>query len=76
ERGYSITLLENGKALREPAQAAPGTRLTTRLANGEVRSVVEGGAAPQLSPQTAQQAAPHPRRRQSDNATEELALWQ
>ena len=76
ERGYSITLLENGKALREPAQAAPGTRLTTRLANGEVRSVVEGGAAPQLSPQTAQQAAPHPRRRHSDNATEELALWQ
>ena len=34
ERGYSITLLDDGRALRDPADAPAGTRLTTRLAAG------------------------------------------
>lgn len=71
ERGYSITMLDDGRALRDPAQAAPGARLTTRLAHGSVRSVVDGGPE-QVSPPTP------PRRRarppQSDS-TGELALW-
>ena len=35
ERGYSITLLDNGKALRDPAEAPSGTRLKTLLAAGK-----------------------------------------
>ena len=35
ERGYSITLLDNGKALRDPAEAPAGTRLKTLLAAGK-----------------------------------------
>ena len=39
-RGYSLTLDESGRVLRAVADAAPGMRLVTRLADGEVRSVV------------------------------------
>lgn len=39
KRGYSITLLD-GKALRRAADAPKGTRLTTRLAEGEISSEV------------------------------------
>ena len=35
ERGYSITLLDNGKALRDPAEAPTGTRLKTMLSAGK-----------------------------------------
>ena len=35
ERGYSITLLDDGRALRDPAEAPAGTRLTTRLTAGK-----------------------------------------
>ena len=35
ERGYSITLLDNGKALRDPAEAPAGTRLKTMLSAGK-----------------------------------------
>ena len=46
DRGYSLTFLADGRALRTPADAPAGTRLTTRLAHGaEVKSVVENGAA-------------------------------
>ena len=38
-RGYSITLL-NGRALRSAAQVKPGDMLHTRLADGEVASIV------------------------------------
>lgn len=40
ERGYSMTFLENGHALRNSSEAPPGTRLSTRLADGTVVSVV------------------------------------
>ena len=45
ERGYSITLLENGRALRDPSEAPVGTALTTRLAHGKTVSSVVGGVA-------------------------------
>ena len=35
ERGYSITLLDDGKALRDPAEAPAGTRLKTLLSAGK-----------------------------------------
>ncbi|MEM6459601.1 MAG: exodeoxyribonuclease VII large subunit [Planctomycetota bacterium] len=47
ERGYSVTLGPDGKALAAAADATPGATLTTVLADGRVRSVVEGeGAKP------------------------------
>ena len=39
-RGYSITL-KDGHAVTDATQLASGDRLTTRLAKGEIRSVVE-----------------------------------
>ncbi|HJY78184.1 MAG TPA: exodeoxyribonuclease VII large subunit, partial [Burkholderiales bacterium] len=38
ERGYSITYGASGAVLRDAAQAKPGERLRTRLAQGEVES--------------------------------------
>jgi exodeoxyribonuclease VII large subunit len=40
ERGYSITRCE-GRLLRAAAQARPGERLSTRLADGVISSIVE-----------------------------------
>jgi exodeoxyribonuclease VII large subunit len=45
-RGFSYTLLEDGRLLKTPSDAAPGDRLLTRLADGEVSSIVEGNATP------------------------------
>ena len=42
ERGYSLTLGADGKVLKRAADAAPGDRLSTRLADGEVASLVVG----------------------------------
>jgi exodeoxyribonuclease VII large subunit len=53
ERGYSVTLTPDGRALRSEKDAKPGDRLTTRVADGAVRSIVEGGEhAPLVSPST------------------------
>ena len=41
ERGYSITLNAEGRVVRGVEGLAPGVRLTTRLADGSVESVVE-----------------------------------
>jgi len=41
ERGYSLTTLDDGRVVREPAQAPPGARLHTRTARGSLRSRVE-----------------------------------
>ncbi len=40
-RGFSITLNEQGQVLRRAASVAPGTRITSRLAEGEIASRVE-----------------------------------
>ena len=53
KRGYSYTLGPDGKLLRSAGIAKTGDRLTTVLADGHVRSVVErsdGTAAPPLKP--------------------------
>lgn len=39
-RGYTMTLAPNGQALTRATQVRPGDRLTTRLADGTVESVV------------------------------------
>ena len=44
ERGFSVTLRSDGRAVRSANDARPGERVTTRLADGEFGSVVEGGA--------------------------------
>jgi exodeoxyribonuclease VII large subunit len=41
KRGYSITYGASGAVLRDAAEAAPGERLRTRLARGEVESEVK-----------------------------------
>ena len=41
ERGYSITLSSEGRVVRGLEGLAPGARLTTRLLDGSVSSVVE-----------------------------------
>ncbi len=41
ERGYSITLDADGRAVRDAAAVSKGVRLTTRLHRGELDSVVE-----------------------------------
>lgn len=40
QRGYSITFDEAGNILRQAKDAPSGTKLTTRLATGDVRSIV------------------------------------
>src|SRR5690606_17154388 len=41
ERGYAIARLPSGAALRDPAEAPPGTRLRLTVAAGEVAAKVE-----------------------------------
>ena len=41
ERGYSVTRNDDGTILRSTVGLSPGTSLLTRLADGEVRSVVD-----------------------------------
>jgi exodeoxyribonuclease VII large subunit len=42
ERGYSVTRLSTGELVDQPDSAPRGTRLVTRLRNGELTSVVVG----------------------------------
>ncbi|MEJ6578395.1 MAG: exodeoxyribonuclease VII large subunit [Akkermansiaceae bacterium] len=42
ERGFSITFDHDGAIVKSAAQLKKGDQLTTRLSNGEVKSVVEG----------------------------------
>ncbi len=44
ERGYSYTLTPDGKLLRQTTQVNPGDAITTVLAQGRLRSRVEGDA--------------------------------
>lgn len=41
-RGYSVTSRQDGSVIRSPDEARPGEVLVTRLAEGELRSIVEG----------------------------------
>ncbi|MDX2017657.1 MAG: exodeoxyribonuclease VII large subunit [Planctomycetota bacterium] len=49
-RGFSVTLREDGGVVRAPGDVRPGQTLTTRLAGGSVRSVVEGAKVEPLRP--------------------------
>jgi exodeoxyribonuclease VII large subunit len=71
DRGYSLTRLGDGTLLTSPAQATPGLRLVTRLAKGEVASVVEGAAA-SVPPPAVSGAVPAkpPARRRAPRASE------
>lgn len=44
QRGYSLTLTADGRSLRRAADAVPGDVITTRLAEGELKSIVQPGA--------------------------------
>lgn len=55
ERGYALVLDANGALLRSTAQIAPGSTLTTRMADGSFSSRVES-----IAPS---QPAPHPSRK-------------
>ncbi|MEM6854386.1 MAG: exodeoxyribonuclease VII large subunit [Planctomycetota bacterium] len=46
KRGYSYTLADDGKLLRVATDAAPGSKLTTVLADGRVTSTVDGAVPP------------------------------
>lgn len=67
ERGYSITLLENGRALRDPSEAPAGTALTTRLAHGKTVSSVVGGAPARSRPR-------HPKAPAEEKQSEQLGF--
>jgi len=43
ERGYAILRLPEGKAVVDPAQAPPGTRLVAEVRGGTLRLLSEGG---------------------------------
>lgn len=49
QRGYSVTLDEQGRAIRRVASIRPGQSIETRLADGSIRSVVNG-QSPQSRP--------------------------
>lgn len=70
-RGFSVTLNAAGDAVRRPLDARPGEQITTRLADGTLRSVVEGRSDEALPAQS--QMAPHKRgfgrRKKADDST-------
>lgn len=49
-RGFSYTTLEDGRLLRAPSDVRPGDKIRTVLADGEVRSTVDGDAVPTPRP--------------------------
>lgn len=57
-RGYSVTRTGEGAIVRAPADAPPGTPLRTELAEGEVRSTVDGAAEAAATPPAPSQPAP------------------
>lgn len=66
-RGYSVTVGPDGTVVREPSVLKPGDRLTTLLAGGELRSLVEAdGGRPSALPASPPRSVRRPRRRSSD----------
>jgi exodeoxyribonuclease VII large subunit len=54
ERGYSVTRDESGRVVRSAAEVAPGSRLVTRLTDGDVMSIVTSDGVAAASPQANQ----------------------
>ena len=61
DRGYSYTLGADGKVLRSPSQVAQGETITTVLAEGKLKSKVEGSAS-------SGPASPKPKKIKGDRA--------
>ena len=59
-RGYSVTTRGDGRVVRAPSDVRPGEALLTRLADGEVRSTVDGHV--QAAPASMAAAGPVPAR--------------
>ncbi len=62
DRGFSVTLAADGTAVRSAISVKPGDRLTTRVADGEIRSVAEGQGSPGGVP-----ARPSPAKRSANS---------
>ena len=56
ERGYSVTRDASGRVVRSAAELPPGSRMVTRLADGDVASIVTEGGAVTTDSQQAQLA--------------------
>jgi len=56
-RGYSITRASDGSIIRSVTVAAPGSRISTHLADGVVHSRVESGVTRSPAPRSARPAA-------------------
>lgn len=69
ERGYSVTLRADGRAVRSPAEVSPGEAIQTRVAEGVIRSVVWETAAP---PPTRKPASASRPKREPDPSTPNL----
>lgn len=65
-RGYSMTTRQDGSMVRRESDVKPGDLLTTRVADGEIRSRVEGESP--VSP-------PKPRRRRNSDSTDQASLF-
>jgi exodeoxyribonuclease VII large subunit len=59
-RGFSYTLKQDGSLLRAPHEVRAGERIRTRLAEGEIASVVEGGDSATGLPTPVEAARPRP----------------
>jgi exodeoxyribonuclease VII large subunit len=57
-RGYSVTTLADGTIVRSPAQAPLGTTLHTRVATGDISSVVSGAATQPWKPRRSPRKSP------------------
>ena len=67
-RGYTLTRLADGTLLRSPGQVAPGTRLVTRTAAGDVHSIVSDTlSVPALHPTGPVPTAPTPSPQGAEN---------
>ncbi len=68
ERGYSVTTGRDGRLVRSVTDAAPGDRLSTRVSDGTIDSMVEGGG-PGPAPR------PPPARRRADRRAGDPGLF-
>jgi exodeoxyribonuclease VII large subunit len=75
QRGFSYTKREDGGLVKSVADVRPGERLVTRVADGEVRSTVEGEAGVRAMP-TAEQVAYRPRRQRRDRGAGTPGLFE
>lgn len=71
ERGYTITTLDDGRALRSPEQAPSGTNLTTILAGGKSVKSVVGSSEGKITKPSHHRTGKSPDERQG-----ELALFE